>query len=59
MRSNLGQAYRPTFKIFPWTNALAYLEKSVSDEGKKSFISVTTGVNVIKLVSFVPDIEAK
>ncbi len=42
------------------TNDLAYWHLSrVSDEGKKFFITLTPGVNVIKLFSFVTDDEAQ
>ncbi len=40
------------------TNALAYCS-SFSDEGKKVFITLTPGVNVIKHFSFVTIVEAK
>ena len=45
---------RPDWKVIASTNALAY-----SSMTKKSFVRVTPGVNVIKLVSFIADDEAK
>jgi hypothetical protein len=54
----LNANFRLSWKGLPRTNTLAYLT-SLSSTKKKVFVTLTPGVNVIKLFFFIADDEAK